>query len=76
MSVYAPSVPEICSMFAQGSSCLGESIVDEPVSGLMENSSLLHCLQLDSASDGRKLFNTITLSRCTVNESKAWTSLA
>ena len=32
---HAPSVPEICSMFTQSSNCLGGSIVDESVPGLM-----------------------------------------
>lgn len=38
--------------------------------------SLLHCLELDSTRDGGKLLNTVELSRCIVNETKAWTSLA
>ena len=33
--------------------------------------SLLHCLELDSTRDGGKLLNTIKLSRCIVNETKA-----
>ena len=33
--MHAPSVPEICSMFTQSSNCLGGSIVDESVPGLM-----------------------------------------
>lgn len=41
----------------------------------MENSFLFHCLQLYSASGEGKLLNTITVSNCTVNESKAWTNL-
>lgn len=74
--MHIPSVPEICSMFASSPNCLGGSIVHEPVPDLMENSSLLYCLALDSASGEGKLLNTIILSRCTVSESKAWPSLA
>lgn len=32
---HAPSVSEICSVFTQSSNCLGRSIVDESVPGLM-----------------------------------------
>lgn len=74
--VHIPSVPKIGSIFAQSPSCLGGSIVGEPVPGLMENSFLLHCLELYSANGEGKLLNTITVSSCTVSKSKAWASPA
>lgn len=64
--VYAPSATEISSIFAWSPNCLGGFIVDESipgVPGLMENSSHLHCLELEAASGAGKLLNTIALSR-------------